>query len=178
MDELHIERAFAPAFDVRDHRGGRFSIPLAAPGFTVALIFYRGHWCPYCRRYLSKLQQNLTRFRERGVRVAAISPEPVSTSAGLARDLAIDFPLLCDIHGAVIERYGVRNRVSCRRAELPHPAVFVIGATGVVRFKSIDRNYKRRTTVHTILAQVDALLSPAAQRPGALVGTTRACAVE
>jgi len=34
---------------------------------------------------------------------------------------------------------------------MPHPAVYILGKAGIVQFRSIDRNYKKRTSVRTIL---------------------------
>ena len=118
----------------------------------VVIVFYRGHWCPYCRRYLTKLQANHARFLERGASVIAISPEPPATSAQLAQDLNLAFPLLCDTGGDVMDRYGTRNRMTGARTVMPHPSVFVIDPGGAIRFRSIDRNYKLRTTMHTIFS--------------------------
>lgn len=126
----------------------------------AVLIFYRGHWCPYCRRYLSKIQANLGRFREFGVGLVAISPEPVSTAAALARELQLTFPLLSDSDGRVIDRFGVRNGFLGGSSGLPHPAVWIIDSEGGVVFRSIDRNYKKRTTVPTILSALRSMALP------------------
>ena len=119
------------------------------------LVFFRGHWCPYCRRYLKKLQGNLPRFRERNIRLLAISPEPPATSGALARELGLEFPILSDPRGVVIDRYGARNGPSSSAVVLPHPAVFLIDADGSIRFRRIDRNFKRRTSMHQIFTAID-----------------------
>jgi peroxiredoxin len=151
--ELHV----APPFELRDCRGDAVRLgDLLARG-PLVIVFYRGHWCPYCRRYLGKLQANQPRFIERGVGVVAISPEPPATSARLADDLNLTFPLLCDASGEVMNRYGTRNRLTSARTVMPHPSVFIVDAGGAVRFRSIDRNYKRRTTMHAIFLALDAL---------------------
>ena len=119
-------------------------------GSTV-IVFYRGHWCPYCRRYLAKLQSQLESFRQLAAEIVAISPEPPATSAMLARELSIGFPLLSDRRGEVIDRYGARNAFTSAATVLPHATVVIVDALGFVRFKSVDRNYKKRTTIRTIL---------------------------
>jgi len=116
----------------------------------VLLGFFRGHWCPYCRRYLAKLQLHADRLREQNVRVLAISPEPPATSETLARELSLSFPVLADTDGRVIDAYGVRNRFASARSLLPHPAVFLIDAQRRIRFREVNRNYKIRTSIRTI----------------------------
>jgi hypothetical protein len=46
---------------------------------------------------------------------------------------------------------------------LPHPAVFILDTDAIVRFRSIDRNYKKRTTLRTILGALDSLGTPSTQ---------------
>lgn len=144
-------------FLLPDHRGTMFRLSDALRAPPVVVTFFRGHWCPYCRRYLAKLQKHLTLFRQLGATVVAISPEPAGTSAGLARQLGLAFPILSDADGRVIEQFGVRNRFSAAMTLLPHPAVFILDGKGAIRYRSVDRNYKRRTTMRTILNQLQAL---------------------
>jgi peroxiredoxin len=148
----------APPFSLPDARGNIVALDeLRRAGGPVVVVFYRGHWCPYCRRYLAKLQANHARLLDRGATLVAISPEPSPTSARLARDLGLAFPLLSDPAGQVIDRYAARNRLTRRSTVLPHPAVFVIDPSGIVRFRSIDRDFKRRTTMHTIFSELNAV---------------------
>jgi peroxiredoxin len=147
----------APDFELPDHTGELFRLrDRLSPGGTV-MVFYRGHWCPYCRRYLCKLQSNLSRFRSVDANIVAISPEPPATSSGLATELGLEFPLLSDADGRVINRYGTRNGFLGGGSVLPHPSVFIVDRLGVLRFRSIDRNYKKRTTVRSILTALSAI---------------------
>ena len=151
----------APDFELADQNGRpwRLSDHLGA-GYLV-VVFYRGHWCPYCRRYLAKLRDHLPRFRERDARLVAVSPEPPATARALAADLALPFPLLSDAAGEAIDRYATRNGFRHAGPLLPHPSVFVLDPHGVVRFRSIDRNYKKRTTMRTLLRVLDELAAAA-----------------
>ncbi|HEX8915656.1 MAG TPA: peroxiredoxin family protein [Humisphaera sp.] len=142
----------APDFELADADGNPYRLrDHLAPGGTV-VVFFRGHWCPYCRRYLCKLQSNLPRFQQLGAALIAISPEPSGTSAALVRELGLGFPVLSDADGRVINRYGTRNGFLGGSSVLPHPSVFVLDRLGVLRFRSIDRNFKKRTTVRAIFA--------------------------
>ena len=121
------------------------------------VIFYRGHWCPFCRRYLCKLQSNLRRFRDRGVELCGICPEPIDTIRSMADYLRITFPLLSDADGLAIEAFGVRNAFSAARSLMPHPAAILIDTDGRERFRSVNRNYKRRATMHKLFGAIDQL---------------------
>ena len=153
--------SLAPEILLPDQRGELLSLATLLSTGPAVLVFYRGHWCPYCRRYLCKIQANQSRFQTLGVSVVAISSEPCGTSAALAAELGLQFPLLSDADGQVINRYGTRNSFLGGSSALPHPSVFLVDQSGVVRLKSIDRNFKRRTTMRTIFQAIDALLLPA-----------------
>lgn len=152
-----------------DHRGRVFRFADHADR-TLIVVFVRGHWCPYCRRYLGKLQSHLSAFVQRGAEVVAISPEPPATSAALARQLELTYPILSDIEGRAIDQFDVRNRFSSSAALLPHASVFVVAPGGSVFFRSIDRNYKKRTTMRAIARALDDLESGPIESGGAVAG--------
>ncbi|QOV88618.1 peroxiredoxin family protein [Humisphaera borealis] len=160
----------APDFVIPDIAGNSFRPFDALPVGGLILVFYRGHWCPYCRRYLCKLQANLKRIEEAGGRVVAISPEPPSAGAAMARELGLTFTILSDTGGQVIDHFGTRNGFLGGSSVLPHPSVFVIDNQGVVRFRSIDRNYKKRTTIRTIMGVLATLAVTAQASPAGVQG--------
>jgi len=145
------------ALSLRDHRDCTYDFSDLARG-PLIIVFVRGHWCPYCRRYLCKLQHHIPRFREFGARLVVISPEPQDTSAALVAQLRLTIPILADRNGRAIELFGVRNAFSGTTTLMPHPAVFILTADGELGFRSIDRNYKQRTSMRTILQQLRALI--------------------
>ncbi len=145
----------APFFETLTHTHERFAVETDAHGRLTVLVFYRGHRCPYCRRYLTKLAEIYPKLVEKNARLAAISPEPRSTARALAKDLHLPFALLSDLDGELMRRFGTRNTFAGGR--LPHPAVIIIDSIGRLRFRSIDRDFRRRTTVRTILNVIDQL---------------------
>lgn len=154
---LRQQRLLAPPWRLPDCFGRERTLQEFLKSGPLVLAFYRGHWCPYCRRYLGKLQANVDRIEAMGASLVAVCPEDPATSRRLAAELQLSFPLLCDPEGVTIDAYGVRNTFSSVRTLLPHPAVFVIDPEGVITFKSVDRNYKKRTTIRTILHEVAAV---------------------
>lgn len=63
---------------------------------------------------------------------------------------APDFTFLSDPGHRVIDRYGLRNDGNPNG--IPHPTVYVIDTSGVVRWKFTEVNYKIRPTNAMILA--------------------------
>ncbi|MBN2584677.1 MAG: peroxiredoxin family protein [Planctomycetes bacterium] len=121
----------------------------------VVLVFYRGHWCPFCRRQLAKLQGNLERIRKRGASLVAVSIDERSLVRRLADELGLGFVLLSDPDSSAIDAYGVRNRLLGVKSGIPHPSVFIIDGQGIVRFREVRHNYRRRTTPHRMLRALD-----------------------
>ncbi len=145
----------APDFAVVDQDGKPVRLrDLLGDGLLV-LVFYRGHWCPFCRRHMKKLQGNLGRIGQRGARLVALSIDQPKLSRHLADELGLEFTLLCNPDSSVIEDYGIRNRLLGVQSGIPHPSVFIIDGRGIIRFREVRHNYRRRTTAHRILKELD-----------------------
>ena len=59
-----------------------------------------------------------------------------------------DFPLLEDKNHKVINRYGLLNPDG---PGWPHPATYVIGKGGVIRWRFVETNYTKRAANEQIL---------------------------
>ena len=60
----------------------------------------------------------------------------------------LDFPMLEDKNHKVIDRYGILNPDG---KGWPHPATYVIDNQGVVRWKFVEVDYRKRPTNEEIL---------------------------
>ncbi|HEX8341886.1 MAG TPA: peroxiredoxin-like family protein [Tepidisphaeraceae bacterium] len=143
------------AIELPAHDGSTFNLAARRGIGPTTVVFFRGHWCPYCRHYLTRLQRQSKNLNEGNRQLVAICPEPVHTCSALAHLLDLTYPLLSDTSGEVILRYGVRSGFRAVTALLPHPAVFIFDADLKLRFRSIDKNYKRRARMRTILDQLN-----------------------
>ncbi|MBI4214016.1 MAG: peroxiredoxin family protein [Chloroflexi bacterium] len=74
--------------------GGDLVIPDQMSGRYVALLFYRGNWCPYCVRHLLSYQAKLTELEQIGAQVIAATADTPESSRVLAAERGITFPLL------------------------------------------------------------------------------------
>ena len=101
-----------------------------------------------------ELQQHLDEFEAAGVRVFAISPEPVRQHARFADEFGIAYPLLSDEDSAVIKRYGILNTLIDPDEELyglPFPGVYLTDTAGRVVQKYFHQHYRTRETAARIL---------------------------
>ena len=83
------------------------------------------------------------------VQILAVSIDRPEDSKKLRQKLrerspdAYDFPFLEDKDHRVIDRYGILNADG---NGWPHPATYIIGLQGIVRWKFIEINYRKRAT--------------------------------
>ncbi|NLX58902.1 MAG: peroxiredoxin family protein [Phycisphaerae bacterium] len=125
----------------------------------VVLVFYRGHWCPFCRRHLKRLQEHLDAIRGRGAALVAVSSDERVLARRLSDELGLEYPLLRDPDGSVMDAYGVRNRLLGIAGGIPHPAAFIVDGDGIVRFREVRRNYRRRTTAARLARALDEVMT-------------------
>jgi len=102
----------------------------------------------------------LTKAEKEKVRILAVSVDSHEESKKFAEMLRkrfegeFDFPLLEDKDHRVINRYGLFNPDG---KGWPHPSTFVIDPKGVVRWKFIEVDYKKRpsnTQIRRELAKI------------------------
>jgi peroxiredoxin len=72
----------------------------------LVLVFAHNPGCRQCQDLLSALAARHDDYAEEEAVVLAIVPLPVDEAAGLARDLALPFPVLADSDGSAHARFG------------------------------------------------------------------------
>lgn len=140
----------------------------------AVLIFYRGGWCPYCNKHLAALAEIESQILEAGHRIIAISPDQPSALAATPDREKLGYTLLSDSDAEAAQAFGIAFQVpddlvdkyktdyqidleaaSGRQHHLlPHPAVFVVGTDGIIRFAHVNEDYKVRLEPEKILEAV------------------------
>ena len=105
-------------------------------GTPVLLVFYPFAFSLRCTGELSRLRDELADYTDAGVRVLAISTDPVFSLKAFKAAEGLDFPLLSDFwpHGEVAQAYGVFNE----KAGMAVRGTFLVDADGVVRFAEVN----------------------------------------
>jgi peroxiredoxin len=166
----------APDFTLPDQLGDQVSLAGELEHGPVVLLFYRGEWCPFCNLLLRTYGLRAAEFAERGARLVAVSPQTPDNSLTMAEKHNLEFPVLSDEGGDVIDTYGLKYDVNdSTRALLegggvdvakfngsggwilPAPAVFVIDRTGIVRLAGANGEFMQRVEPDDVLAAVDSL---------------------
>jgi peroxiredoxin len=158
-----------PPFVLPDESGRLVALPSLVERGPVAVMFFRGHWCPYCGLNVRAVIKAYDRIKALGADVVAIVPETQEYAAKFKTELDAPFPLLTDLDngyalslnlaiwlGAEIERLLSYLDMAGFHGNdgwvLPIPATFVIGRDGVVKARFVDPDFRRRMAIEDLLA--------------------------
>ena len=95
-------------------------------------------------------------FRDRGLAVAAVIPEPVATLKAFAARHGITYPILSDADSAIIRRFGLVDQAFRPDGELvardiPYATTFLVDERGVIRDKFFEAAAENRRTTASML---------------------------
>ena len=159
-----------PSFLLPDETGRLVSLQSLLAQGPIAVMFFRGHWCPYCRLNVRAVIEAMDRIRAVGGQVVAIMPETQAFATKFKADSAAPFPVLTDLDngyalslnlaiwlGAEIQQLlsPMQDMPRFHGNEgwvLPIPATFVIGRDGVVKARFVDPDFRRRTAIDDLIA--------------------------
>lgn len=137
----------------------------------VAIIFYRGFWCPYCNKQLSEFATRAKELESRKVKLIAITPESEKGIEKTKEKTKANFTIVSDVDGSIQKAFDVDFSVTDGyvskvnkmlnvsipennangEAELPVPATYVINTKGEIIFSQFDPDYKNRASIDDIL---------------------------
>ncbi len=160
----------APDFKAKDQNGNDVRLKDLLKKGKVVLVFYRGEWCPYCNKQLSRLQDSLQLIIDKGATLVAVSPEKSENVGRTVEKTKATYPVLHDEGLKIMKAYDVEyemqeNMVTRYRNAgidiekingdngkyLPVPAVFIIDKESTVTYRFFDTDYKKRPSVKELL---------------------------
>lgn len=113
-----------------------------------------------------QLKELLSPSRKESTRILVLSvDQPADLRRMVERisredGVAPDFPFLADTGHRVIDRYGLLNPDDPRGRQIAHPATFIIDKEGVVRWRFVETDYRKRPTNEEILAALEKITDP------------------
>lgn len=160
----------APDFTLKAESGKNINLNELLKTGEVVLVFYRGQWCPYCNKHLSRLNDSLQLIIDKGANVVAITPEVQENISKTIKKTKAAFPVLFDDGMKVMEAYKVNFKVDEKTVEkykgygidfdkangsngasLPVPATYIVGKNGLIKQVFFNTDYTRRPSVQQIL---------------------------
>jgi peroxiredoxin len=118
----------APDFSLPGTGGESFSLSQFR-GQPVVIVFYPGDDTPVCTKQLNSYNNELSAFTGVGAQVIAISAQDVASHEQFSGKHGFGFPLLADTDKSVAGLYGTVGPLG-----YPRRSVFVVDATGVIRY--------------------------------------------
>jgi peroxiredoxin len=157
-------------FKAKDQNGKEIRLKELLKKGKVVLIFYRGQWCPYCNRYLQKLEDSLSLIKEKGATVVAITPELPENISKTVEKTKAEFSIIYDEGLKIMKAYEVEYEVPLNIQEryrntgikldenngkngnyLPIPATYIIDKDANISYRFFNADYKKRPSVKEIL---------------------------
>ena len=158
-----------PPFMLPDATGRLTSLPSLLEKGRLAVMFFRGHWCPYCRLNVRAVIQAQDRIKALGAQTVAIMPETQAYAEKFKAEAAAPFPVLTDLDngyalslnlaiwlGTEIQRLlSYQDMASFQGNDgwvLPIPATFVVGRDGLVKARFVDPDFRKRMEIDDLVA--------------------------
>ena len=162
-----------PPFMLPDETGRLVALPSLLANGPVAVMFFRGHWCPYCRLNVRAVIQARDRIAAMGAQIVAIMPETQEFTGAFKADAGAPFPVLTDLDngyalslnlaiwlGAEIQQLLSYQDMAKFHGNdgwmLPIPAVFVVGRDGLVKARFVDPDFRKRMEIDDLLEALEA----------------------
>ncbi len=143
----------APEFTLTSNKGQEVVLADALKEGPVVMVFYRGHWCPFCQTQLADFKKGESEFSGAGAQVFLISVEgadDLSTMQNRHSMTSDTFTFLSDMDKTVGNQYGGFSEDGA----VHNPAVYVIDQEGTVRYGFSESDYKVRAAFTDVLAVV------------------------
>lgn len=160
----------APDFKAKDQNGEEVRLKDLLKKGKVVLVFYRGYWCPFCNKELTRLNDSLQFIKDKNATVVAVTAEKPENIDSTVKRTNAGFSILYDEGLKIMKAYDVEFEVQdnvytrYRNAgldleklngkngrHLPVPAVYIIDKESTVTYRFFNQDYKKRPSVKELL---------------------------
>jgi peroxiredoxin len=117
---------------------------------NVVVVFYRGAWCKICRKHLAELQASYKDLLHAGAHLYAISVDDQAAAKQMAKELALEFPVLSDPGGNIARSWGVLDEST----GVAKPATFLIARGGAIAHQEVGHSPSDQPGGYALLEQV------------------------
>jgi peroxiredoxin len=162
-----------PDFMLPDQDGKLVQLSDLLSDASVVISFNRGHWCPYCELELDSFAAAHAHLAARGVTIVSILPDRRPYLQKMRERHGHVIRFLCDMDSSYALELGLVVWIGDRLRELmiadgldlsrfqgndmwflPIPATFLVGSDGRVRAHYIDPDFRNRTEIEALLADI------------------------
>jgi len=157
-----------PPFVLPDETGALVSLETLLARGPVAVMFHRGHWCPYCRLNVNSLVKAQDRIADAGGQVVIVTPERQEFAQEFKSSADAPFPVLTDLDNGyalllnlaiwlspdlqrILSGRDLPNYHGNDAWMLPIPATFVVGSGGLVKARFVDPDFRKRMDIDDLI---------------------------
>lgn len=107
---------------------------------------------------MRSFQERLADFNARGIRLVAISVDPVETNTAHVRRIGCTFTFLSDPRAEVIRRYDLLHaHGGPKGSDISRPGEFLVDARGIVRWLNLTESIAVRARPAEVLRAIDGM---------------------
>jgi len=157
-----------PPFVLPDETGTLVSLESYIAHSPTAVMFHRGHWCPYCRINVNSLVKAYDKIAGAGGQVVIITPERQEFAQEFKSNARAPFPILTDLDNGyalmlnlaiwlspdlqqILSARDIPNYHGNNSWMLPIPATFVVGTDGLVKARFVDPDFRNRMDIDDLI---------------------------
>jgi peroxiredoxin len=175
-----------PPFILPDDRGRLVTLAKLSADGPVAIVFLRGHWCPYCQLTAAALQQAQSEVESVRGKIVVITPELQSFARMTKAQSSATYPILIDMDNGYAMSLNLAIWVDEAMSGLiasagwnipsyqgngawmlPIPATFVVAQNGMIVARFVDPDYRRRMDLDELVQALRASHALDAAKAGA-----------
>lgn len=150
-------------FTAQNSSGKKITLSEELKKGPVVIVFYRGHWCPFCERHLSVLQDSLKSITDKGASVLVITPDKPQYIEEMKKKSGATMEILWDQDYSIMKAFKVNfdskhtsilyHGLSPQKStpQLPVPATYIINQDFTIKWGHFDPVYRHRSKVKEIL---------------------------
>ena len=142
-----------------DSKGRATTLAAIGGGKPMMIVMFRSAaWCPYCQAQLKGLGPVAAAARQKGVKFLAVSYDKPEALATFAAKTGLSFPLYSDSGSRMIDALKLRDpqyKADSFAYGVPYPTTMVVDASGRVKAKAVETDYKIRPSQADLIAMLD-----------------------
>jgi peroxiredoxin len=136
-----------PPISLKVGESGIIHLPADIATDYAIILFYRGHWCPFCRRLLDAYEQRLEKFNALGTSIYAASVDSLEKAEEVAA--TVSFPIAWGVDRALGNLLGSFWE---ERRDFIQPTEFIVNNKGLIYSSTYSSSPVGRTDPEEALA--------------------------
>ncbi len=122
----------------------------------LLLFFFRGTWCPSCRKQMADVREEWERIKPLASVVGIVGQSSNEVGTFLSQH-PLPYPLLPDPQREVIKSFGVYQRFSLDGMRIAFPSSLIIDGQGIVKYSFVGESQFDRPDLNQLIEQLTLL---------------------